>query len=212
LSRPVPDAELLIAPGCIHCPVVLVGLSELVKKGQIGRLMVTNVVRHPEVAEARGARGVPWIRIGPFELSGAHSQSELAAWARRAGSASGIRTYLTEGLESGRLASVTSACRRSPELLPPLLALAGDLDAPFAVRIGVGAVVEDLAPEGLLVDLADSLADLAASPHHQVRADAAHFLGQAGTPGAHGLLARLAEDPNAEVREIAAESLAQLRD
>lgn len=210
MSRPVPDAELLIAPGCIHCPVVLTGLSELVKQGRIGRLTVINIVAHPEVVEAYGARGVPWIRIGPFELGGAHSQSELATWAERAGSATGVRTYLSESLQTGQLASVISACRRSPALLPPLLALAGDLEAPFAVRIGVGAVVEELAPEGRLAGLADELADLAASPHPQVRADAAHFLGLAGTPGARGLLARLAEDADAEVREIAAESLARL--
>ena len=73
-ERDVPDAELMIATGCAHCPVVLSGLAELLKKGQIGRLAVTNITSHPEVAEARGVRGVPWIRIGPFELSGAQRE------------------------------------------------------------------------------------------------------------------------------------------
>jgi hypothetical protein len=211
MTKHAPDAELLIATGCVHCPVVLAGLSELVKQGRIGRLEVTNIAQHPEIAEARGARGVPWIRIGPFELSGAHSHSELAEWAGRAGDQAGLTTYLTDSLQGGQLASVVSACRRSPELLPPLLALAGDLDTPFAVRIGVGAVVEELAPEGLLADLGGELADLAASPQPQVRADAAHFLGLAGSAGARDLLRQLAEDPETEVREIAAESLAELR-
>ena len=48
----VPDAELLIAPGCVHCPVVLDGLSALVKAGAIGRLEVVNIAQHPEIAAA----------------------------------------------------------------------------------------------------------------------------------------------------------------
>lgn len=206
----VPDAELLIATGCVHCPVVLAGLAELLKQGRIGRLEVSNVAVHPEIAEARGARGVPWMRIGPFELSGTHTQSELAEWVQRAGSDAGRRTYLSEGLQGGQLDAVTAACRRSPELLPPLLQLVADLDTPFAVRIGVGAVLEELSPDGLLTGLVDAIAAMADSPHAQVRADAAHFLGLTGSAAARVPLERLAADPDQEVREIAADSLAQL--
>jgi hypothetical protein len=206
----VPDAELMIASGCTHCPVVLAGLAELIKAGKIGRLEVVNIAQRPELATRRGVRGVPWIRIGPFELSGAHSQSELSDLAARAGSEAGIKAYLVQGLESGQLESVTTACRRSPQLLPPLLTLAGDLDTPFAVRIGIGAVLEELAPEGLLSGLVEELAVLAASEHTQVRADAAHFLGLSGSGDARAILERLSRDKDPQVREIAVESLAGL--
>lgn len=209
-NSPAPDAELLIATGCAHCAAVLAALADLVEHGRVGRLAVVNIARHPELADARGVRGVPWIRIGPFELAGAHSPAELSSWVERVGSESGLRTYLGENLASGQLAGVTSACRRSPELLPALLALAGDLDVALAVRIGVGAVIEELAPEGRLAGLGDALAGLAASPHPQVRADAAHFLGLAGTANAGALLTGLTQDPDAEVRDIASESLATL--
>ena len=208
MNSDVPDAELLIAPGCVHCPVVLAGLTELLKKGRIGRLEVFNIAARPDAAQARGARGVPWIRIGPFEMTGAHSQSELATLVERAGDDSGMRAYLTENLQNGQLDTVLAACRRSPQLLLPLLAMAGDLETPFAARIGVGAVLEDLAPDGLLKDAVDDMVELAASPHAQVRADAAHFLGLAGNAQARAVLDRLAHDENHEVREIANESLA----
>jgi hypothetical protein len=210
IDRDVPDAELMIATGCAHCPMVLSALAELLKKGQIGRLVVTNIATHPEVADARGVRGVPWIRVGPFEFTGAHSQGELADWAARAGSEEGIQRYLEVGLETGQLAAVTSACRNSPAMLPQLVRLAGDLEMAFAVRIGVGAVLEDLATEGLLLGLVDDFAALASSPHAQVRADAAHFLGLSGAPEAEPHLRSLADDADREVREIAAESLALL--
>jgi len=203
----VPDAELMIASGCVHCPVVLAGLTELVKAGKIGRLEVVNIAQHPEFAEERGVRGVPWIRIGPFELTGEHGQAELAGFVTRAGSVTGMMEYLREGLETGGLDRVIRACRRSPELLPPLLRLADDLETPFAVRIGVGAVLEELAPEGMLSGLVEEITILAASEHSQVRADAAHFLGLSGSADARAPLERLSEDDDPEVREIAAESL-----
>lgn len=207
----IPDAELLIATGCAHCPAVLAGLAELIKAGRIGRLEVINIARHPEIAERRGARGVPWIRIGPFELSGAHSRSELEELVDKAGSPHGLQAYLRDSLESGELDRVIGVCRHSPEMLSPLLALAGDLDTPFAVRIGVGAVLEDLATEDLLSGLTGPISRLAASPHPQVRADAAHFLGLTGSQEARSELQRLAgSDEDREVREIALESLAEL--
>jgi len=209
-NTPVPDAELAIATGCVHCPVVLAGLSELIKSGKIGRLEVVNIAQHPEFAQERGIRGVPWIRIGPFELSGAHSASELAELANRAGDENRMMGYLRDSLEAGELDQVITACRRSPELVPPLLALAGDLETPFAVRIGVGAVLEDMAIDGLLSGLVEDIAGLAASPHAQVRADAAHFLGLTGSTQAGVALKQLVEDEDEQVREIAAESLAEL--
>lgn len=206
----VPDAELMIASGCAHCPVVLAGLAELVKAGQIGRLEITNIAQHPEIAQQRGVRGVPWIRIGPFELSGAHSQSELAELATRVASKTAMMDYLRDSLETGELDRVIRVCRQSPELLSPLLALAGDLETPFAVRIGVGAVLEDLAGDRQLSALVAEIAELATSPHAQVRADAAHFLGLADSTKARAVLERLTSDEDHEVREIAAESLADL--
>ncbi len=206
----LPDAVLAIAPGCVHCPVVLAGLAELIKAGRIGRLEVVNIAVHAEFAQANGVRGVPWLRLGPFELTGAHSQSELTELAITAGSERGMMIYLRDNLDGGELDRVISACRRSPQMLPSLLALAADLDSPYAVRIGVGAVLEDLAADGLLTDLVDDIADLASSPHPQVRADAAHYLGLTGSGEARPLLERLTADEDEQVREIAGESLADL--
>jgi hypothetical protein len=51
-----PDALLLMAPGCAHCPVVLESLGRLLKDGRLGRLEVINVAAHPEAAVAAGTR------------------------------------------------------------------------------------------------------------------------------------------------------------
>ena len=211
-DAPVPDAELLIAPGCPHCPAVLAGLSDLVKRGQIGALNIINLAAHPTAAADRGARGAPWMRIGPFELTGAHSPKELETWVSRAGSPAGRRTYLLEQLLAGELVAVIALCRRDPAMRRPLIELAADLETPFAVRIGIGAVFEDLGPDGLLTDLVDAIDEaLARHPEAQVRADGAHFLGLTGSPAALPVLQQMRNDGDAEVREIAEESIATIK-
>jgi hypothetical protein len=208
MDNPITDAELLIAPDCPHCTAVLAALSEMVKQGEIGQLTVINIARHPTAASDRNVRSVPWIRIGPLAVSGAHTARELRAIVQRIDDPAARQQLLTEQLETGQLDNVISACRRSPALLPALLQLAGNLDTPFAVRVGVGAVLEDLAGEGLLQPLTARLIALSCNEAPQVRADAAHYLGLVDNAQAEQRLRELVEDDDGEVRDIAAESLA----
>ncbi len=207
----VPDAELLIASGCAHCPSVLAAMSALLKQGKIGRLDVINIAAKPDAAAARGARSVPWIKIGPFELVGTHTPGELAHWADRATQPDGRQHYLRELLAQGELERAIAACRHDFDFLPALLGLAVDLDTPFAVRIGVSAVFEELGPEGWLRDSAETIAaQLVNSPEPQIRADGAHFLGLTGSHAAIAHLQTLSGDADAQVRETAHEALQQL--
>lgn len=202
-----PDAEILIAPGCPHCGAVLDAVTALVKAGRVSRLVTVNLAHHPEVATEYGVRGVPWTRIGPFELPGSHTATELRDWADRAATPEAFPAALAELLGDGALDATTRACRRDPRLVPALVTLAGDLDTPYAVRVGVGAVIEELAGSGLLGPAESALLALAQDEHAPVRADAAHYLGMLDTPAARARLAVLSNDSDAEVREIANESL-----
>jgi hypothetical protein len=204
------DALLLIATGCSHCPAVLDGLSRLVKAGRIGRLEVINLAVHPEAGQALGVRSVPWTRIGPFELDGLLGASELEDWAERAADGSGFGAYYRHLLEVRRLPRVVELVRERPASLAELLALIDDEDTPMAVRIGIGAVFEELEADPLLAELVPELAILAASEAVQIRADIAHYLGLSRSPAARPVLRRLLDDASEEVREIAAESLALL--
>lgn len=206
-----PDARLLIAPHCAHCPVVLDGLSRLVKEGRIGRLEVINLAVHPEVAETHGVRSVPWLLIGPFTLTGAHSVRELGEWADRAAGGSGLGSYFVHLLETSRLPEVVEHVRASPGSLEDLILLLGDLETPMAVRIGIGAVIEELAGSPALAEAVAPLGALTRAEAHQVRADACHYLGLTDSAEAIPLLTACLEDEDDEVSEIAAESLALLR-
>lgn len=202
-----PDALLLIAPGCAHCPAVLAGLAHLLEQGDLGRLEVINVAAQPEAAKAVNARSVPWCRIGRFELTGVLSPGELKNWTDHAAAGSGAGPYLSHLLETQRLPEAIATVGEDPSLLAHLVLLAGDLQTPMAARIGVAAVFEELAGDRRLDDLVDQFGALASAPEPQVRADAAHFLGLTGNPQARSFLEPMLEDEDAEVREVAAESL-----
>ncbi len=203
-----PDATLLIAPGCPHCPRVLQALSEFVKSGEIGSLEVINIAIHPEAAEKAGTRSVPWTRIGSFELVGALTPQEIRETIERAGSSDPVEK-LVHLLETSRLEEVLKAISDTPETLPSLVTLLDDLDTPMAVRIGIGALLEEL-PETIVRSAETSLITLTASDNQSVRADAAHYLSLIDTDRSRETLKRLLDDSSEEVREIAGESLEAL--
>ena len=130
-----PDALMLLSGHCAYCPGVLDGLNRLLKSGALGRLEAVNVEQHPEVAQALGVRGVPWVRIGPFELEGNYSAAELADWADQAGQPDGLQQYFQEQLDSGELNRVTRMIRREPERLATLLQLMTAGYSAFCLRL-----------------------------------------------------------------------------
>lgn len=204
----VPDAEVMIATGCAHCPAVLAGLVELTKQGLLGRLEVVNVQLHPEAAASRNARSVPWTRIGPFVLEGLYSVEQLRSWARLAASGEGMSDYLSELLQNQKIEQALKMIHDSSTLLDNLVELAADLETPMGVRIGVGALFEELAGEARLAPALPGLLDMTRSEAPQLRADGAYYIGLIGRDVAEAHLRPLLEDENHEVREIAADALA----
>lgn len=209
-SQPTaPDALLLLAPGCPHCPVVLEGLSALLKEGVIGRLEAVNIAVHPEVAQALGARSVPWTRIGPFELEGTLMPAELRHWAEAAFKPEGMKAYFFQMLKNGRRDKVERAIRTEPQQSIIFAELMRDPDTSMAVRLGISAVLEEFQGTGLTDALIPALAELSRNGDALTRADACHFLsligGNAIIPHLHACL----DDEDGEVREIAQEALAE---
>ncbi|MCU7843556.1 MAG: HEAT repeat domain-containing protein [Candidatus Thiodiazotropha sp. (ex Monitilora ramsayi)] len=210
-EKQAPDAQLLLATGCAHCPVVLEGLTQLLKQGKIGRLEAINIVEHPEAAQEAGTRSVPWTRIGEFELEGALSPKELARWVELAGDEAGFSEYYSHLLESQRAHQVIALIKKRPKTLSKLIDLLKSDATPMAARIGVGVVIEALEGNDILHQILPDLTALTRSEEPNVRADAAHFLGVTRHPAAAEPLKPLLSDSHPDVREIAADSLEMLQ-
>jgi thiol-disulfide isomerase/thioredoxin len=205
-----PDALLLLAPGCPHCPGVLEALSRLLKEGVIGRLEAVNVAVHPQTAAAMGVRGVPWARVGPYVIEGATTPDELRRWAQAGESEEALAAYCLENLKNGRRARVEALARERPQRLLALTRLLADGEASMAVRLGIGAVLEELQGSGLTEVMLPRLAALAREGDALTRADACHYLSLIGGEAAIAALRACRDDPDPQVREVVEDALEEL--
>ncbi|MDP1925805.1 MAG: thioredoxin family protein [Thiobacillus sp.] len=202
-----PDALLLISTHCPHCPAMLAALTDLLKQGVIGRLEAVNLEQRPEAGQALGVRSVPWLRIGRIELAGVHSKSELAEWAAKADSEAGLADWFHQLLKEGQLPKAQAMIEADPDLLAAVLPIVGNIEASLNVRLGAGVLLEEFAGSDTLRALLPRLGELSQHADARVRADACHYLGLTQDLAAkHWLDARL-KDEDADVREIAAESM-----
>lgn len=201
------DALLFLSSQCLHCPAVLTGLSDLVKRGGIGRLEVVNIEIHPEAAELHGVRSVPWLRLGPFELAGVRTLGELAIWARRASEPGGMAEAFHDLLKTGGLAQVLALVAADTTRLAALLPIVGNPEASINVRLGAGVVFEEYVGTAALQGLIPTLGELSAHADARVRADACHYLGLSGSSEARPWLEARLGDADTDVREIAREGL-----
>jgi len=210
MSATPPDALLFTAPGCAHCATVIRGLSELAKQGLIGKMTVVNVAVHPDQAAEYGVRATPWLRLGPFTLTGAHSPAELRRWAEWANGEEGIAHYVEHLLKQGSYKQAVAFIEADTRRLKPLLATIANPRAKIGVRLGVSALLEAHANTPVLRKLLPQLADLTRHADHRVRADACHLLGLTGSPAARVHVEACLKDVNEEVREIAKDALEEL--
>jgi thiol-disulfide isomerase/thioredoxin len=202
---------MLLGTHCPYCPTVLKGLSELVKSGAVGKLEAVNIEQHPDIARALGVRSVPWVRIGPFELEGLRSEKELRTWAEVAGTETGYASYLDELLSSGRIDRAIKLVQRNPDAIKALLVLFSDPETQLNTRIGISAIIENLAGGELLRGIVDRLGELSRHDDPRIRGDAAHYLGLTGSSKAVSYLERLENDADADVKAVARESLEMLK-
>ena len=205
-----PDAMLFISTHCPHCPSVLAGLAELLKRGVIGRLEVVNLELRPEIAREMGVRAVPWLRLGLFELTGARTVGELETWARRTQSDEGMSEAFHDLLKQGGLAQVLRLIQAEPTRLAALLPIVANPEASLNVKLGVGVVFEEFAGSDALSSRAAALGALTRHSDARVRADACHLLSLTRGDEARAWLEACLRDSDPEVREIAAESLQTL--
>jgi hypothetical protein len=207
-NKQAPDALLLLATGCVHCPVVLQNLSQLLKQGRLGRLEVINIVERPQAAQRIGTRSVPWTRIGSFEFEGVLSLAELERWIDLTDQDEGAASYLSHLLETQRAHAAVSWLQHNPDRVHDLLSLLESPATPIVVRIGIGVVAEELQGTSLWQSALADIVKLAQSTDAALRADAAHYLALTHSSDAIEPLQGMLEDENPDVREIANESLA----
>jgi hypothetical protein len=204
------EALMLLGTHCPHCPTVLNSLSELVKQGVISRLEVINLEQRPELAQQLGVRSVPWVKIGPFELNGLHSKAEYQSWAEQAGSDEGMTRFVEQLLNEGEVQQVLGMIEKDAGFMHALIGLVSDAEARINARLGAGAIMEEYEGRSQLNALVPELGELTKHADPRVRSDACHYLSLTHDASVREYIEPLLDDDDADVREVAEESLAAL--
>jgi HEAT repeat protein len=138
------------------------------------------------------------------------TRAELERYARSAGTREGLAAWFAEELAGGAIARVLAAIHADDSRLAALLILLADPETPLAARVGIGAIMEDFTAQPALKRMVPQLGALTRHTDARVRTDAAHYLALSGAPEAIEFLESLRKDTDANVREVAQESLNQL--
>lgn len=205
-----PKALLFITSGCPHCPSVMQALSELIKSGEISQLEIINLQQAPELAQPYNVKSVPWLKIGIFELTGLRSKSDIQQWIKKIDDEHAMGEYFVELMTSGEIHKVQQLIETQPELFPALLNLVSETDTNLSARVGAGAIIEDMAGSELLQQHIPVLAKLSQHADASVRNDACYYLGLSQSLVAKPYIEALLNDDNIDVKETAAEALAEL--
>ena len=206
---PVPNALLLTTPSCAHCAALKIILEKLLGEGLLAQVDIVGVTEQPTIAQQYAVKAVPWLKLGPIQLRGSQTETELRQWLGLLDPslpATGLFAHL---LETDALDQVIALIEQQPDLLPDLLPLVTDAELDLKIRLGISAVFETFEGLSVLQQIISRLHELAGHEHPRVRADAAHFLSLTHSHEARVLLQQLTRDADREVREIATEALQQ---
>jgi len=202
---------MLMGKQCAYCGPMMLILTELMKAGELAELRIVNIEENPELAKQHGVRSVPWLQIGPFELQGARSRQEISLWLKRASSSEGLTEYLDEVLAEGNIGYANKLIQNYPQALENVVALMADPEAKINVRLGVGVMIEEMAESEAFKVVIPHLIDYLSNKDARIRGDACHYLSLTKDSSYIPVIEKLLSDENEEVREIAQESLDELR-
>ena len=206
----LPKVLMLMGTQCTYCGPMMQILTDLMKSGQIAELRVVNIEDNPDLAQQYGVRSVPWLQVGPFELSGSRSKKELSLWIERASSFEGISDYLEEVLLEGKIESANKLIQGHPQALENVIDLMADPEAKINVRLGVGVIIEEMALSEEFKIVIPRLIEYLSNDDARIRGDACHYLSLTEDISYLPAIKKLLLDENEEVREIAQDSLDDL--
>ena len=203
---------MLMGTQCTYCGPMMQILTEFIKLGQISELRIVNIEHATDLASELGVRSVPWLRIGPFELAGSRSKQELQLWLQRASSFDGVTDYLVEVLAEGNINYASKLIRGYPQALENVIDLMADPEAKINVRLGAGVIIEEMAESESFKNVIPRLLEYLSNDDARIRGDACHYLSLTRDSSYIPDIERLLTDDSAEVREIAQDSLDELRE
>lgn len=211
-----PSAELFVATGCNHCPVVLNELSEQLKKGHISTLTITNIAVDNERAAELNVRTVPWFALtndNSFMIfSGNYTPKEIQQWVATSQTKNGMQDYIEELLMAGQLTTITQAIQLKPEIFPVIIEMIENEETSMHIRIGLDALIENFSATEILQQSVPELKRIASGNNVRLQIDALHYIALTGDAENKDFLQELTKHQDQQVKDAAIEALETLDD
>ncbi len=204
--------EVLVAPGCPHCPRAVHAALALAVHSPLVEVEVVDVTALPERAERHGVSSVPATVLDHrLVLTGVHPTGALASHLAARDTLEFTAAVLDSLAERGRREEAAGflATLEGATALPRCWAEAGLERRMVLLLAARAALVHD---PGALDTAVDGLLPLLRSPEVALRGDTADLLADIGHPAALPALEDLLADSDADVREAADDALAAIRD
>lgn len=211
-----PSAELFIATGCSHCPLVLKELGDQLKKGKISSLNITNIAVDNTKADALNIRSVPWFSLINDDcfmiFSGNYSEKEIQHWINTSQNDTAMQEYIEDHLSNGQLLTVVQAIQLKPEIFSAVISMLEDEDTSMDIRIGLDSLIEHFSSSEMLKNNSDSFKNIAATDSPRLQIDALHYIALTADTKNKKFLQEMTKHKNQQIKEAAVEALETLND
>ncbi len=176
------------------------------QQGAISQFEVFDVQQNPELAQQHNIRSVPYYLINGVAFSGLKTRREIDQLLDKTDADKWV-DMINDSLAGGELEPVEQAVRKQPAARAAMIKLLDDPQTALLVRIGLTAVIETLATEGLLNEHEQDFILMTTHADERIAVDALYYLSLINTPDSLAALQELAENGPLVLREHALELL-----
>ena len=196
-----------VATGCPHCPEAVRSVLIVACSNPQINVSIIDALFFPDISEKYKIKSTPAIIINDgMTIVGGIKPDELAEYLIGVNDGASLTVILKSMILSGRAedaAGLVCEKERADALLPIYIS------PEFSQRMGALLVMEEALDRNpsVLDPIVDRLIELLQSDDVGLRGDTASMLGRIGSRSAIPALKKVAEDPNADVRDAALEAL-----
>ena len=171
------------------------------------QVQTVNLETSPDVQLTPPIQSVPTLVINDYRFEGLLTATEIRKWL---GPENYDRDYIKTLLKSGQLNTAVSWLQQHPAALDVITELLADESVELTVRVGLDALIEQLATSGDLSALTHPLGKLLDTVADSLSIDILHYLAMIGSADAQQYIQTCLQRSHPEVRRTVRELLDEL--
>lgn len=192
---------------CPNCHAQEKILQQLQAEDPALQIHTVNLEESPEVQLVPAIQSVPTLLINDYRFEGLLTAAEIRQWL---GPANHDRDYIKTLLKGGQLDAALAWLQQHPAALGVITELLADDALELTVRVGLDALIEQLAVVADLSALSQPLGTLLDTASDSLCIDILHYLAMIGSADAQQYMRGCLQHSHPEVRRSAQELLDEL--